>query len=68
MGHHHTPKKQNFAILTNFIIYMEDELAYTMIATLEGSIRTQLRIYICIRGTTHIQVTTFNSTHILVSS
>jgi hypothetical protein len=50
------PKKQKSTILTNFIISMDDEHAYAMLATLEGPIRTQLRTLICIRGTTHSQV------------
>ena len=37
------PKKQNSAILTNFVISMEGEHAYAMLATLEGPICTQLR-------------------------
>jgi hypothetical protein len=50
------PKKHNSAILTNFVISMEDEHAYAMLAALEGPIRTQLCTLICIRGTTHSQV------------
>ena len=47
------PKKHNSTILTIFVISMEDEHAYAMIATLEGPICIQLRTLICIRGTTH---------------
>ena len=35
---------------------MEDEHAYAMLATLEGTICTQLRTLICLRGTIHSQV------------
>jgi len=50
------PEKLNSTILTNFVISMEDEHAYAMLATPEGPIRTQLRTLICIRGNTHSQV------------
>ena len=35
---------------------MEDEHAYALLATLVGSIRTQLSILICFRGSAHYQI------------
>jgi len=46
------PKKQNSDIHTNFIMSMEDEHSYAMLATLEGPIHNQLRFLVGIRGTT----------------
>ncbi len=51
------PKKRNSTNNNTFyIISMDDEYAYAMLATLESPIRTQLYILIAIRGTNHSQI------------
>ena len=51
------PKKRNSTTNNTFyVISMDDEHAYAMLATLEGPIRTQLHTPITIRGTDHSQI------------
>ena len=49
-------KRNSTANNTFYVISMDDEYSYAMLATLEGPIRTQLRTLITIRGTNHSQI------------
>ena len=50
------PKRNTTTNTTQYVVSLDDPIAYAMLATLEGPVRIQLHTLINIRGTNHSQV------------